>query len=73
MFGAFRSNKDNKNMFKIAFQQIFEIFNMNPRKIEGFLIYIPCIPSPEYGQSNSPQSRNEIFSEQNNRPKGWYK
>ena len=43
MFGAFRSSKDNKNMF-----------NVNPRKNEGFLTYIPCIPIPEYGQSNAP-------------------
>ena len=41
-------------MFKIAFWQIFENFNVNPRKNEGFLTYIPCIPIPEYGQSNAP-------------------
>ena len=54
MFGAFQSSKDNKNMFKIAFQQMFDNFNVNLRKHEGFLTYIPCIPIPEYGQSNAP-------------------
>ena len=29
-------------------------FNVNIRKNEGFLICIPCIPIPEYGQSNAP-------------------
>ena len=29
-------------------------FNVNLRKNEGFLTYIPCIPIPEYGQSNTP-------------------
>ena len=29
-------------------------FNVNLRKNEGFLTYIPCIPIPEYGQSNAP-------------------
>ena len=52
--GAFRSSKDNKNMFKIAFQPMFDHSNVNLRKNEGFLTYIPCIPIPEYGQSNAP-------------------
>ena len=42
MFSAFRSSKDNKNMFEIAFKQIFDNFNVNLRKNEGFLTYIPC-------------------------------
>ena len=29
-------------------------FNVNLRKNEGFLTYIPCIPIQEYGQSNAP-------------------
>ena len=54
MFGAFRSSKDNKNMFKIAFWQIFDNFNVNLRENERFLTYIPCIPLPDHGQSNAP-------------------
>ena len=54
MFGAFQSSKDNKSMFKIAFKQMFDNFNVNIRKKERFLTYIPCIPIPEYGQSNAP-------------------
>ena len=41
-------------MFKIAFQQVFDKFNVNLHKNEGFLTSIPWIPSPEYGQSNAP-------------------
>ena len=33
---------------------MFDNFNVNLRKNEGFLTYIPYIPIPEYGQSNSP-------------------
>ena len=33
---------------------MFDNFNVNLRKNEGFLTYIPCIPIPEYGQSNAP-------------------
>ena len=33
---------------------MFHIFSLNLRKSEGFLTYIPCIPIPEYGQSNAP-------------------
>ena len=51
---AFWSNKDNKDMFKIAFLQVFDIFNVNLRKNEGFLPCFPCNPIPEYGQSNAP-------------------
>ena len=54
MFGAFRSSKDDKNMFKMAFYQMFDNFNVNLRKNEVFLTCIPCIPIPEYGQSNAP-------------------
>ena len=36
MFGAFQSSKDNKNMFKIAFLQKFDNFNVNLRKNKGF-------------------------------------
>ena len=41
-------------MFKIAFQQLFDNFNVNFRKNEGFLASIPCILIPEYSQSNAP-------------------
>ena len=41
-------------LFKIAFWQLFDNFNVNLRKKEGFLTSIPCIPIPEYGQSNAP-------------------
>ena len=34
---------------------MFDNFNVNLRKNEGFLISIPCIPIPEYGQSNIPK------------------
>ena len=33
---------------------MFDNINMNLRKNEGFLTSIPCIPIPEYGQSNAP-------------------
>ena len=33
---------------------MFDIFNVNLRKNEGFLTCIPCNPIPEYGQSNAP-------------------
>ena len=33
---------------------MFDNINVNPRKNEGFLTSIPCIPIPEYGQSNAP-------------------
>ena len=36
-------------MFKIAFLQVFDIFNVNLRKNEGFLPCFPCNPIPEYG------------------------
>ena len=36
-------------MFKIAFKQIFDKFNVNFRKNEGFLTHVPCVPIPEYG------------------------
>ena len=62
MFDAFRSSKDNKNMFKITFYQEFHNFIVNLRKNEGFLTYIPCIPIPEYGQSNSPLVKRQVFS-----------
>ena len=41
-------------MFRIAFQQVFDNFNVNLRKNEGFLTSIPCIPIPEYGQLTAP-------------------
>ena len=41
-------------MFKIAFQRVFDNFNMNLRKNEGFITSILYIPIPEYGQSNAP-------------------
>ena len=33
---------------------MFDSFNVNLRKNEGFLIAIPCISIPEYDQSNAP-------------------
>ena len=33
---------------------MFDSFNANLRKNEGFLTSIPRIPIPEYGQSNAP-------------------
>ena len=33
---------------------MFDNFNVNLRKNEGFLTSIPCIPLPDYGQSNAP-------------------
>ena len=33
---------------------MFDNFNINLSKNEGFLTYILCIPIPEYGQSNAP-------------------
>ena len=33
---------------------MFDNINMNLRKNEGFLTSIPCIPIPEYSQSNAP-------------------
>ena len=33
---------------------MFDNINVNLRKNEGFLTFIPCIPIPEYGQSNAP-------------------
>ena len=33
---------------------MFDHFNVNLCKNEGFLTYIPCIPITEYGQSNAP-------------------
>ena len=36
---------------------MFDNFNVNLRKNEGFLTCISCIPIPEYGQSNAPKDR----------------
>ena len=36
---------------KICLKQVFD---MNLRLKQGFLTYIPCIPIPEYGESNAP-------------------
>ena len=41
-------------MFKIAFERVFDNFNVNLRKSEGFLTSILRIPIPEHGQSNAP-------------------
>ena len=41
---------------------MFDNFNVNLRKNEGFPTCIPCTPIPEYGQSNSPLSIKEIDS-----------
>ena len=40
--------------YKTAFKQLFDNFNVNLRKNEGFETSIQCIPIPEYGQSNVP-------------------
>ena len=40
-------------MLKKVFWQVFDNFNVNLRKNEGFLTSISCIPIPEYGQSNA--------------------
>ena len=53
MFGAFGSSRDNENMFKIVFWPMFDNFNVNLVKNEEFLTYIPCIPIPEYVESNA--------------------
>ena len=37
---------------------MFDNFNVNLRENEGFLTYIPCIPIPEYGQSNAPEKKS---------------
>ena len=42
------------DMFKIAFQQLFDNFNVNFRKKEDFLTSIPCILIPEYSHLNAP-------------------
>ena len=47
---------DLNGIFKIAFYQVFDNFNVNLRKNEGFLTCIPYIPIPEYGQSKAPLS-----------------
>ena len=36
---------------------MFDDFNVNRRKNEGFLTSIPCIPILEYGQSHAPLVR----------------
>ena len=41
---------------------MFDHFNVNLRKNEGFLTYIPCIPIPEYGQSNAPLVSRTVSS-----------
>ena len=42
---------------------MFDSINVNFRKNEGFLTSIPCIPIPEYGQSNAPLVLSEnLFS-----------
>ena len=52
---------------------MFDYFNVNHRKNEGFLTFIPIIPIPEYGQSNAPLKSiiqyNEItqYNDQQNR------
>ena len=37
---------------------MFDNFNVNLRKNEGFLTCIPCIPIPKWGQSNAPLFTN---------------
>ena len=41
---------------------MFDNFNVNLRKNEGFPTCIPCIPIPEYGHSNAPLVSNEAPS-----------
>ena len=38
---------------------MFDNFNLNFRKKEGFITYIPYIPIPEYGQSNAALDMSE--------------
>ena len=45
---------------------MFDNINMNLRKNEGFLTPIPCIPIPEYGQSNAPL----MYGPEGNRTRG---
>ena len=51
-------------MFKIALKQVFDNFNVNLRKNEGFLTSIPCFPIPKYGRSNAPLERSSRLEEQ---------
>ena len=37
-------------MLEIAFYQVFDNFNVNLRKNEGFVTSIACIPILEYGK-----------------------
>ena len=39
---------------------MFDNFNVNLRKNEGFLTSIPCIPIAEYGQSNEPLLNSDL-------------
>ena len=39
---------------------MFDNFNVNLRKNEGFLTSIPCIPVAEYGQSNAPLLNSDL-------------
>ena len=41
---------------------MFDNFNVNLRKNEGFQTYIPCIPIPEYGKSNTPLNKVPFLS-----------
>ena len=34
-------------MFKLAIKQVFDTFNVNLRKNEGFLTSMPCNPIPD--------------------------
>ena len=40
---------------------MFDNLSVNLRKNEGFLTYIPCIPIPEYGQSNASLGRVRLI------------
>ena len=41
---------------------MFDNFNVNLPKNEGFQTYIPCIPIPEYGKSNAPLNKVPFLS-----------
>ena len=44
-------------MFKIAFEQVLDDFNVNLRKNERFLTHIHGISILEYGQLNAPSTK----------------
>ena len=55
MFGVLKQ-KGQKRLRLIwnSIWRVFEYFNVNLRKSEGFLTSISCTPNPERGRSNAP-------------------